>query len=149
MTTASPAIQSFLTQTPPFDRLSKVALDQLTSRIGQLRYRMGQAIILNTDIPAHVFIIYDGQVRILGSSVQTKLPETLQRLSSGAILGWQSILREVPCETAIASVESTCLALPAREFRQLLQTEPAFAAAFHEQCGLSELYDLLYNWTLD
>jgi ATP-binding cassette, subfamily B, bacterial HlyB/CyaB len=145
MTTASPAIQSFLTQTPPFDRLSKVALDQLSSRVGQLRYRMGQAIILNTDIPAHVFIIYEGQVRILGTSVQTKLPETLQRLSSGAILGWQSIVREVPCETAIASVESTCLALPVREFRQLLQTEPAFAAGFHEQCGLSELYDLLYK----
>ncbi len=76
-------------------------------------------------------------------NVQTKLPETLQRLSVGAILGWQSILRDVACETAIASTEATGLTLPTREFRKLLQAEPAFAAAFHEQPGLSELYDLM------
>jgi ATP-binding cassette, subfamily B, bacterial HlyB/CyaB len=143
MTPVSTSIPSFLQQTPPFDRLSKAAFDQLVNRLGQLRYRMGQAIVLGSDIPAHIAILYEGQVRVIGTSAQTKLPETLQRLSTGTVIGWQSILREVPCETVIASTETICLTLPAREFQQLLQSEPGFAAAFHEQCGLNELYDLL------
>jgi ATP-binding cassette, subfamily B, bacterial HlyB/CyaB len=145
MTIASLSIQSFLQQTPPFDRISKVALEQLSNRCGQVRYRMGQAITLESDIPANIAVLYEGQVRVLGTSAQTKLPETLQRLSTGAIIGWQSIVREVPCETAIASTESIAFTIPAREFRQLLQKEPTFAAAFYEHCGLSELYDLLFK----
>ena len=115
----------------------------MSQRLRPLRYRMGQAILLSDQLPAQITIVHEGQVRILAPSVQTKLPETLQRLGRGAILGWQSVLRDVPCETAIASTEATCLTLLTREFRDLLQSEAAFAAVFHEQPGLSELYDLM------
>ncbi len=136
-------ILEFLQQTPPFDRLSKVALERVSQQLRPLRYRMGQAILLSDQIPAQITIVHEGQVRILAPSVQTKLPETLQQFGSGAILGWQSIIRDVPCETAIASTEATCLTLSTREFRDLLQSETSFATAFHEQPGLNELYDLI------
>jgi ATP-binding cassette, subfamily B, bacterial HlyB/CyaB len=145
MTPVSVSIQSFLQQTPPFDRLSKVGLEQLLPRLKQLQYRMGQAIVVGSDIPAQIAILLEGQVRVIGTSAQTKLPETLQRLGPGTVIGWQSILREVPCETVIASTASVCLTLPAREFQQLLRSEATFAAAFHEQCGMNELYDLLFR----
>jgi ATP-binding cassette, subfamily B, bacterial HlyB/CyaB len=143
MTLASPSITDFLCQTPPFDLLSRAALEKITKQSQQLRYRMGQAVILGNQLPAQIAIVCDGQVRILGVSLQSKQPETLQRLGVGAVLGWQSILRGVPCEIAIASTEVTCLMLPVAEFQALLRSETRFGAAFHEHCGLSELYDLL------
>jgi ATP-binding cassette, subfamily B, bacterial HlyB/CyaB len=143
MTLASPSILDFLHQTPPFELLSKAALERVVKHSQQLRYRMGQAIVLGDQVPAQIAIVYEGQVRVLGISLQTKMPETLQRLGEGAVLGWQSVLRGVPCETVIASTETTCLVLGAAEFVALLRSEVRFAAAFHDHCGMSELYDLL------
>lgn len=88
-------------------------------------------------------ILYQGQARRLGYSAISPLPDTLERLESGAILGWNSLIRGVACETVIASTESIGLALGAKEFRALLQKHPNFAEAFHTQVSLSELYDLL------
>jgi ATP-binding cassette, subfamily B, bacterial HlyB/CyaB len=143
MTSTQISVSAFLTQTPPFDRLPKPVLAKLVPQVKPLRYKVGQAIVLNTHLPADITLIYEGNARILGPSPQTNMPETLQRLGPGAILGWQSILRGTACEMAIASTEMFCLTIPVASFRQLLQTEPNFAAVFQEQCGMSELHDLL------
>ncbi len=143
MNLVSSSILEFLCRTPPFDLLPKAAIDRLAKQLKQLRYRMGQTIVLGDQLPAEIFIVYEGQVRVLGVSLQSKMAEPLQRLGVGAVLGWQSTLRAVPCEHVIASTEVICLSLPVAEFQGLLRVEPRFAAAFQEQCGLSELYDLL------
>lgn len=143
MTSTTTPIYDFLTATPPFDRLSLETLEQLSIKVQLLRYRMGQAIAVRETLPAQITILYQGQARLLGYASQTALPETLQLLRPGAILGWAGLLRGVPCETAIASMESLCLTLPAKEFRTLLRQEPDFAVAFQQHCDLAELYDLL------
>ncbi|BBD70723.1 toxin secretion ABC transporter ATP-binding protein [Nostoc commune NIES-4072] len=53
------------------------------------------------------------------------------------------MLRRVPCETAIASVETLCLTLKASDFLSLLELEPAVANAFRNYCSLVEVFDLL------
>ncbi|MBE9078262.1 peptidase domain-containing ABC transporter [Romeria aff. gracilis LEGE 07310] len=143
MTTATTPIYDFLATTPPFDRLSPERLGQLASRVNLLRYRMGQAIVMRETLPAQVSILYEGQARLLGYSAQSCLPENLQLLRPGAVLGWVGLIRGVACETAIASVESVCLTLTARDFRTLVQQEPDFAEAFHQRCDITELYELL------
>jgi ATP-binding cassette, subfamily B, bacterial HlyB/CyaB len=143
MSIASFTITDFLRQVPPFDRLSKVALDRVAQQSTQLRYRMGQAVMIGDQLPAQIAIVYEGQVRILGTSLQTKMPETLQRLGPGSLLGWQSTLRGIPCEIAIASTETICVHIPVAAFQNLLKSEVAFVTALQEQCGMSELYDLL------
>ncbi len=143
MTATQTPIYNFLTATPPFDRLSSETLEQLASKVQLLRYRMGQPIVLRETMPAQIAILYEGQARLLGYSPHSALPETLELLRPGAILGWAGLLRGVPCETGIASVESVCLTLSAKDFRTLLQQEPDFADAFHHHCELSELFDLL------
>ena len=140
--TTSP-IDQFLARTPPFDRLDAETLKTIGSQVQQLRYRMGQAIVLRETLPAQLIILYQGQARRLGYSAMSPLPDTLERLEPGAIVGWNSLIREVACETVIASTESIGLALGAKEFRALLQKHPQFAEAFQTQVSLSELYDLL------
>jgi ATP-binding cassette subfamily B protein len=143
MTTITTLIYDFLATTPPFDRLSSTALDHLASQVQRLRYRMGQAIVVRETLPAQIAILYEGQARLLGYSPQSPLPDTLELLQPGTILGWVSLVRGVACETAIASTEAICLTFPAEEFRALLQQEPEFAAAFTQRCSICELYDLL------
>jgi ATP-binding cassette subfamily B protein len=143
MMTITNSISDFLTTTPPFDQLSPPALERLVNSVQRLRYRMGQAIVVRETLPAQVAILYQGQARSLGYTSRTDVPQTLELLHPGAIMGWVGLVRGVACETAIASTESVCLMLPASDFQSLLQQEPQFAAALTQQCPPIELYDLL------
>ena len=142
---ASP--RSFLAQIAPFDQLSDPGLNRLCQDAQLLRYRMGQAIIASTGLPSQVVILYQGQVRLVGHKPGTPVPESLGVLTPGAILGWISLYRQVPCETAIASTESTCIVIPATTFKAIVQQEPNFAAALLRPVHPAELFDVLHRET--
>lgn len=143
MTSTAISIPAFLARTPPFDRLDAALIAQIAPKMQQLRYRMGQAIVLRETLPAQIVILHSGTARRVAYSSLSPVPDTLERLNSGAIIGWNSLIRGVACETVLASTEAIGLAFSAREFRALLQQHPTFAEAFHIQPSLSELYDLV------
>lgn len=143
MTYTTVGISEFLASTSPFAQLSPSLREQLAAKLQPLRYRMGQAIVVRETMPAYVAILYEGQARLLGFAPQTKAPVTLQLLKPGAVLGWVSLVRGVACETAIASVETTCLTLKATDFLALLEQEPLFADTFRNHSALIEVFDLL------
>ncbi|MBE9008940.1 peptidase domain-containing ABC transporter [Pseudanabaenaceae cyanobacterium LEGE 13415] len=143
MTAAIPTIYDFLAATAPFDRLSVPALERLAKNVQPMRFQMGQAISVKDTMPAQIAILYDGQARLLGYGAANGVPETIGRLRPGAIIGWISLVRGLPCETAIASIESICLMVSVREFRRLLSEEADFAQALANQVSIVELYELL------
>jgi ATP-binding cassette subfamily B protein len=143
MTYTTVGISDFLAVTSPFDSLSPAARERLSAKLQPLRYRMGQAIVVRETMPAEIAILYEGQARLLGYAPGASAPVTLQLLKPGEVLGWVSLLREVACETAIASTEATCLTLGAADFLALLEQEIAFAEAFRNRCTLIEVFDLL------
>lgn len=143
MTYTTIDIQGFLAGTSPFDQLSAAAIQRLSEKFQLLRYRMGQAILVRETMPAQVAILYEGQARLLGYTPQAQAPVTLQLLQAGEILGWVSLVRGVPCETAIASTEAICLTIPSSDFLALLDQEPLLAAAMIDRCSLIEVFDLL------
>ncbi len=104
--TTKPAVEEFLSGVSPFNQLSSTVA-RLSGQFQLLRYRMGQAILVRETLPACVAILYEGQARLLGYA-QKSIPETLQLLQPGAILGWAGLIRGVACETAIASTEALC-----------------------------------------
>jgi ATP-binding cassette, subfamily B, bacterial HlyB/CyaB len=136
-------IQSFLSNTAPFNQLSDVGLKQICAAAQLLRYRMGQAVVVNNAMPAQVVILYQGQIRVVAHKVDSAIPETLGLLTPGAMLGAISLIRQTPCEMAIASTESTCLVIPVNAFLALLKQEASFAEALLRQVNGSELFDLL------
>lgn len=136
-------IQEFLASTSPFDRLEATVIQRLSEKFQLLRYRMGQVILVRETMPDKVAILYQGQARLLGYAPQAPAPETLQLLNPGEIFGWVSLVRGVPCETAIASKEAVCLTITATDFLELLELEPQFAAAFQNRCAIIEVFDLL------
>ena len=143
MTQTQINVREILAATPPFGQLPAVVLDRLAEKFTFLRYRMGQAILVRETMPAQIAILYQGQARLLGYDPHGQKPVTLQLLQPGEVIGWVSRIRNVPCETVIASTETICLVLPAADFLALLEQEPMFAATWQNKAALIEVFDLL------
>lgn len=143
MTYTKTNVQEFLTTVEPFNQLSAAGLERVTEKFQLLRYRIGQAVLVRDRLPNQVSILYQGQIRLLGYDPRTQKPITLSLLQPGAVVGWVGLVRGVPCETAIASLDSICLTISAADFLDLLTREPKLAEAFQNRCALIELFDLL------
>ncbi|MCP2731787.1 peptidase domain-containing ABC transporter [Limnofasciculus baicalensis] len=143
MTYTKSSIQDFLAGLFPFEQLTPGTLTKLSEKSQLLRYRIGQTILAADKMPSQVSILYEGKARLLGYDPRTPQPLTLELLKPGAILGWVSLIRGVPCETAIASEESICLTVPTIEFLALMAREPSVGNAFQGHCTLIEAFSLL------
>jgi HlyB family type I secretion system ABC transporter len=133
----------FLARTPGFDQLSEAELSRLAATAKPLRFRMGQAMVTRESLPQQWMVLMDGQARLLGYPPGSQVPETIERLQSGAMIGLGGLLRKVPCETVIASTESLCLSWPAAELTKLMEQEAHFAAALQAHPTLAEVYHLI------
>ncbi|MFS0518551.1 peptidase domain-containing ABC transporter [Nostoc sp. UIC 10607] len=136
----------FLTTLEGFDHLPDGAIANLSEQLQAWRYRIGQKIIGKESLPERITIIYEGQVRLLGYDPQTQMPITLKLLQPGEIIGEIGLLREVACETAIASTEVVCLTLSASAYFSFLASYPAFADARKNRSYLVEVFDILGSY---
>ncbi|WP_017655608.1 peptidase domain-containing ABC transporter [Fortiea contorta] len=144
MTYIKNAFQEFLHQLEGVDQLPSEEINNLSQQLQAFRYRIGQKIIGKERIPDRITIIYEGQVRLLGYDPQTQLPITLKLLQPGAILGEISLLRQVACETAIASTEeAVCITIPAGEYLRLIDTYPDFAQIRQQVPSAIEVFEVL------
>ena len=136
-------IEEFLATIAPFKQLSPAARKNITQQMQLFRYRIGQAILTREKMPAQVHILFEGKARLLGYDPKTNNPVTLKLLEPGEILGWVGLIRNIACETAIASSEVICVTIPATNFLTVLQNEQAFASYFQEKTSLIEIFDVL------
>ena len=145
MTYIQSTFEEFIASIEGFDQLSKEEINNLLSSqiLQPLRYRIGQKIIGKEQLPERIAILYQGNVRLLGYNPQNQLPITLKLLQPGATIGEISWLRELPCETAIASTEVICLTWKAADYLQFINRNPAFAKARQNQSHLIEIFDIL------
>jgi ATP-binding cassette, subfamily B, bacterial HlyB/CyaB len=138
-------IQTFLEHIAPFDRLSPEELPAWIAKMKPLRFRMGQKILINTQLPNHILVIYSGKVRLIGIESSTSKPASLQVLEPGALLGGISLIRNIPCETALASEETVCFVLPAADFHDLIERHPDLTDVF-DTPHRSEVFDLITRY---
>lgn len=143
MTYTKTSFLEFLSTVDGFDQLSREALVVISQQLQPWRYRLGKKIIGKEKLPEQITIIYEGKARLLAYDPRTQKPITLKLLQPGAILGEISVLRDVACETAIASTEVTCLTFPTVEYLRLLAMYPAFAEIRQNCCHLLEIFDVV------
>ena len=84
-------IQTFLERIAPFDRLSPDDLKHWVVKMKPLRFRLGQKILIDTQLPNHLLVIYSGKVRSIGIESATSKPVSLQVLEPGTLLGGGSV----------------------------------------------------------
>lgn len=136
-------IQTVLAKTVFFKELSEAAQQELATKGQLLRYRIGQPLLVREKMPTQVLIIYQGKARLLGHDQRTQTPVSLQLIGEGEVVGACSLVRGLSCETAIASTEVVCLAIPAADFLACMEAEPAFAAVVRQHSSLGEVCELL------
>ncbi|WP_392478825.1 peptidase domain-containing ABC transporter [Nostoc sp. C110] len=146
MTYIKNTFPEFLTTIEGFEQLPDGAIANLSEQLQAWRYRIGQKIIGKESLPERITIIYEGQVRLLGYDPQTQMPITLKLLQPGEIIGEISLLRDVACETAIASTEVVCLTLSASAYFSFIASYPAFAEARKNRTYLIEVFDILASY---
>jgi ATP-binding cassette subfamily B protein len=138
--------QEFLSQTPPFAQLDSEAIAGIATKVQPWRFRMGQVILMRGKLATHLIILLEGHVRLLGYDPRNQMPVTLSLLQPGDSFGSVDLIRQVACETAIASTDVTCLAFKQEDFWQLLKQYPQLQEHFEQQCSLPEAFDLLGNY---
>ncbi|MHC0062728.1 peptidase domain-containing ABC transporter [Nostoc sp. UIC 10890] len=146
MTYIKNTFTEFLTTLEGFEQLPDGAIANLSEQLQAWRYRIGQKIIGKESLPERITIIYEGQVRLLGYDPQTQMPITLKLLQPGEIIGEIGLLRDIACETAIASTEVVCLTLSASAYFSFLASYPAFAEARKNRSYLVEVFDILGSY---
>ncbi|MEH2120066.1 peptidase domain-containing ABC transporter [Nostoc sp.] len=147
MTYIKNAFPEFITTLEGFDQLPDEAIANLSEQLQAWRYRIGQKIIGKESLPERITIIYEGQVRLLGYDPHTQMPITLKLLQPGEIIGEIGLLRDIACETAIASTEVVCLTLSAEAYFSFIALYPAFADARKNRSYLVEVFDILsFYW---
>lgn len=136
-------VEAFIKQIQPFSLLEGDSWQKLMSKIQLLQYRIGQTIFVQDTLPTQVCLIYQGQGRLLGYPPGTQVPLSLGMLQPGAIIGWIGLVRGIPCETVIASEEMLVVAIPSKEFLEILAQNSAFQEYFYQTPHLSEIFSLL------
>ncbi|NJR64984.1 MAG: hypothetical protein HC772_06165 [Leptolyngbyaceae cyanobacterium CRU_2_3] len=135
-------------ETWPFNHIPAEMRKPVALKLQLCSFRPGQFICPPNELPSAVHCIVQGRVRILGAmSYQSP---TLAVVSTGAVVGWDSLLRRVAGgsvraagseNAADSEQEVLTIALPADEFEKLALQHlmPALA----QQVSLPELFDTL------
>jgi ATP-binding cassette, subfamily B, bacterial HlyB/CyaB len=130
-TTPDPIIL-LLESTSPFHQLTQSQIAQITQKSQLQRYRLGQTIIAPQQIPQHLMVIVEGQVRVLAQTSSNTPPISLEILEGGSTIGYTSLLRQIPTEIALASVEATILLIPPMsEVLELFRLQTSSSEIFH------------------
>jgi ATP-binding cassette, subfamily B, bacterial HlyB/CyaB len=142
-TISSSQFQAFLAQTNLFHPLPATTLQELATKCHLWRYRIGQPLLVREKMPTQVLVIYQGTARLIGYDRRQQSPVSLGLVEPKTVLGWAGLIRNIPCETAIASTEVICIAIPAADFLASLSAEPTFAQHVKVQFSPAELCELL------
>jgi len=117
---------------------------ELSSQLEWQRYGVGQPLLQADRLPHALLLVQEGSVRLVGHDPQQG-PISLLKVGPGAALGWASLLRREPCETAIAAEPCVAAALPARRFLELVQQWPELAACCRQPAP-AEVAAVLLPW---
>ena len=145
MTSTSADIDQVLASLAPFSELSAPRLAWLAAQAAPHRYPLGHTLLAPGEFPHEVWILLQGSVRSLGAWPDPAgQPRTLEKLQSGALAGWISLLHHSPLEHLRSSTALEALALPAAAVQELLAAEPAFQMWCARQLPAAELLALLH-----
>ncbi len=143
MTYTPQAPELFLSQIEPFNKLSPNTQVNIAKISQYYRYHVGQPIALRDRLSAQINIVVEGTVRLLGYPSDLDSPVTIERLETGGTIGVVGMIRGVPCESAIASTEAICLAIPTESFMALIAKEPMLRQHFSDRPNPIEIFEIL------
>jgi len=130
-----------LRQLAAFAEISQSAEARLKHSLELLRFQIGQPLCEEEAIPAQVFLLIQGECRLLGKE-QGQFA-TLARMGPGSFVGLASLLRAEGCETVTAATDLVAAAIPDQLVVELYSQEQSFRNWCDRQLWPAELAALL------
>ncbi|MFN9925033.1 MAG: ABC transporter transmembrane domain-containing protein [Cyanobacteriota bacterium] len=125
-------------------------LQQLAGQAQLLRFRLGQPISRKEQPPSHMLFVLKGTARsVVMAPRLARGVTTLQRLESGAVMGWTILSCGINWETLIASTDLVLLAVPHAAMRQAMADTPQLAQRISGSVNPAELFAVLDAYLRD
>ena len=125
--TLTPARETLVQQLRHVTALSgarEQSLELLAEAAEEVSLGQGQTLLRSGVMESHAFLLLDGALRLLGQDPFSKELFTVGRLEAGALVGVVDLLRQGPCEAAIARRPCRLLSLPLGLLLELLRDDP-------------------------
>ena len=97
---------------PAFADASDRSLELLAEASEEVNLSQGQTLLRSGVIETHAFLLLKGSLRLLAEDPQQRDLFTVGRLEPGELVGLVDLLRQGPCEAAIARQPSRLLSFP-------------------------------------
>ena len=127
-----------LVQIEPFSKLSKDGRELLKRDLRWEKYKIGERIYRQDEMPNNVNLIMNGEARLLAESFKDKSLITLKKIGEGSLIGWAGLLRGEACETVQASKDVESISIPSEVFVRLILTEANFREYFSTKSNIHE-----------
>ena len=127
-----------LVQIEPFKKLSKDGRELLKHSLKWEKYKIGDRIYRQDEMPNNVNYIINGEVRLLAESFKDNSLITLRKIGEGSLIGWAGLLRGNACETIQASKDVEAISIPSEVFVRLILTEDRFRDYFNAKANIHE-----------
>jgi HlyB family type I secretion system ABC transporter len=124
----------------PFSLLPEALLSAWLEASELLQFTTGQFLLRPEELPDRVFLVIQGQVRLLALDPVDGQLITLQKRGPGQLLGWSSLMVAGSYECVSASEAVVVMALPAEGFVQAVLACAPFAAHFERLPGAQEAH---------
>ena len=107
-----------------FSEASEETLGRLAEASEEVRLGQGETLLRAGVIETHAFLLLEGALRLLAKDPFSKELFTVGRMEAGEIIGVVDLLRQGPCEAAIARRPCLLLGFPMDLILQLYRTDP-------------------------
>ena len=132
------SLRQQLVSQQPFALLDETGINTLFDSALVRRFAIGSRLLRPDELPAEVFLVLRGEVRLLVNSGSEEI--TLCKRGSGQMIGWSSLVRAEACEWVQASTDLEVIAFPGDLWIKLIREQINFASYFYNLPGLQEAH---------
>lgn len=113
---------AWLEQVPLFAGCSREVVERLADASTEVAFGAGQVILQQGQVGNGLYLVMSGEVRILAGD------DELARLGPGETMGELSVIDQQPrVASAVASIDTVCLALASWDLIALVERDPSLA----------------------
>ena len=112
-----------LSQFTFFNNLSSESLQILQESASLVSVEQGQTLIRNGQFESHVFLLTKGSIRLLGVNPFHYELFTVGKALPGDLIGFVGLLRQSPCEAAIARQSSELISFPSEIISSVIKED--------------------------
>ena len=118
-------------------------ISALRGRVAEVTFQTGEEIMKPGELPTALYLILEGNARLLGTVAPGESPVSLELLKAGTVTGWFALATGIPCDWVRAASAVKALMIPSRCFTDLTLAHPGWLMGLESGASLAELFTLI------